>query len=145
MDDVDEAEVKAEFTGLSATEKKMLINARLGHGKYRDDLIKLWECCSVTECSDAALLKASHIKPWSDSDNFERLDVYNGLLLIPNLDTAFDRGLITFKDDGAIKISSFLSLDAQDKLGINNFLKVLKIKKENISYLEYHRKHRFQE
>lgn len=67
------------------------------------------------------------------------------LLLIPNLDTAFDRGLITFKDDGAIKISSFLSLDAQDKLGINNSLKILKIKKENISYLEYHRKHIFQE
>jgi 5-methylcytosine-specific restriction protein A len=54
------------------------------------------------------LLKASHIKPWRDSDNAERLDIYNGLLLIPNLDSAFDKGYISFDDGGKIIISDMI-------------------------------------
>ena len=51
------------------------------------------------------MLVASHIKPWSSSSNVERLDPFNGLILTPNLDRAFDRGFITFDEDGAILVS----------------------------------------
>ncbi len=86
-------------------------------------------------------MRASHIKPWRDSDNAERLDKYNGLLLIPNLDVAFDKGLISFKDDGMIMISPHLSPQEIDLLGIK---KDMKIKKEKLThnhkkYLKYHR------
>ena len=52
-----------------------------------------------------ALLVASHIKPWRDADNIERLDQYNGFLLLPNLDKVFDLGFITFRATGEIIVS----------------------------------------
>jgi plasmid stabilization system protein ParE len=41
-------------------------------------------------------LKASHIKPWRDATDAERLDGSNGLLLSPHIDHLFDEGYITF-------------------------------------------------
>ncbi|WP_415668942.1 HNH endonuclease [Williamsia muralis] len=52
------------------------------------------------------MLTASHIKPWRDSDNKERLDTRNGLTACPTHDVAFDTGLITVDDDLRIQYSS---------------------------------------
>ena len=41
------------------------------------------------------LLVASHIKPWAESDDRERLDIRNGVAACPTHDAAFDTGLIT--------------------------------------------------
>ena len=55
--------------------------------------MRLWGGrCAVTGLDLPLLLRASHIKPWRDSDNRERLDPYNGLLLSPSYDAAFDWG-----------------------------------------------------
>lgn len=143
LDDINDADARGDLSG-SATDNKALVDARLGHGKYKRQLVKLWGQCSVTKCIDTPFLKASHIKPWRDSNNIERLDPFNGLLLIPNLDTAFDRGFITFQDDGAIKISSYLAIETQKVIGINKDIKVLKIKEENKKYLEFHRDNVFE-
>ena len=51
------------------------------------------------------MLLASHIKPWRDSNHQERLDKFNGLLLLANLDKAFDLGFISFDDSGKVPIS----------------------------------------
>lgn len=45
------------------------------------------------------MMAASHIKPWRDSNNKERLDQRNGLTACPTHDVAFDTGLITVNDD----------------------------------------------
>ena len=37
------------------------------------------------------MLRASHAKPWKDSDDVECGDPYNGLLLSPNLDTCLTK------------------------------------------------------
>lgn len=76
------------------TEAERLIVQRVGQNLFRDGLLDLWEGrCAVTELSVHALLRASHIKPWADCEtDAERLDVYNGILLAPHLDAAFDRG-----------------------------------------------------
>jgi len=60
-------------------------------------LLDLWEGrCAVTGLAVPELLRASHIKPWADCEtDAERLDVYNGFLLAPHLDAAFDLGFIT--------------------------------------------------
>lgn len=142
LEDIEEAE--EELQNLLSTEKESIINSRVGQGKYRKQLIELWGECSVTGCKAISLLKASHIKPWRDSDNTERLDVYNGFLLAPNLDAAFDAGLITFDNLGDIMISSALDHTARNALGIEPSLSIKKIKKENVSYLEYHRKYVYQ-
>jgi putative restriction endonuclease len=121
---------------ISSTEKSSLVKARIGQGSFRQRLIGLWGGCSVTGFKDTNLLVASHIKPWRASSNAERLDKFNGLLLIPNLDKAFDAGLVTFEQDGQIRISPQLS--EPDKLGIEPDLRVV-LKPENEIYIAFHR------
>jgi hypothetical protein len=73
--------------------------------------------CAVTGLDIPVLPRASHIKPWRDSNNRERLDPYNGLLLSPSYDAAFDAGLIAFADDGAVVLTGQLTLSQIDRLG----------------------------
>jgi hypothetical protein len=112
---------------------------RVGQTKFRADLLEYWKGCAITGVSIPAILKASHIKPWSASSSNERLDPYNGLLLTPNLDSLFDRGLIAFESSGAIMISSRLEEADQIHLGISQNLKLRKINGAHKIYLKYHR------
>jgi predicted restriction endonuclease len=121
---------------LSSTEKTTLINTRLGQGQFRKKLIEQWEGCAVTGYRDTRFLVASHIKPWSKADNQERLDPFNGLLLLPNLDKVFDLGYITFDTSGSIWISG--ELEEYAMLGINAQLKA-RLTKGHQGYLAYHR------
>lgn len=57
------------------------------------------------------MLTASHIKPWKDSNNDERLDTRNGLTACPTHDIAFDTGLITVDDDFRIQYASGVEAD----------------------------------
>lgn len=119
------------------TEKRNLVKCRIGQGNFRDKLIKYWKGCSVTSFKNIDILVASHIKPWSFSNNEERLDLYNGLLLTPNLDKLFDKGYISFDDNGRILVSKFL-VDFE-LLGINSNMKI-NIEKQHRTYLDFHRK-----
>ena len=127
-------------TDTKDTQKETLILARLGQGKYRSELIKIWRGCAVSGYSDTSLLIASHIKPWSPSSNSEKLDPYNGFLLLPNYDKLFDKGLISFDDAGNILISEHIK--EHKKLGVSIDLKI-KLKEQNKAYLEYHRENVF--
>ena len=92
-----------------------------------------------------ALLKASHIKPWKDcATDAERLDVYNGLLLTPYLDAAFDRGFITFGDDGLLITSKSLGADGLKILGIAASSRCANITASHFKFLSWHRKKVFQ-
>ena len=129
-------------TSTSQTEKTALIKSRIGQGVFRDKVLLHWSTCAVTGFGDTSLLVASHIKPWKKSTNAERLDPWNGLLLSPNLDKAFDKGFITFEADGCIRISPLLT-DA-DKLGITPSMKIA-LKPEHETYMPHHRASEFKE
>lgn len=120
------------------TQKKRLIDARLGQGNYRKGLIEIWGACSLTNCATQELLIASHIKPWRCSSHKERLDSFNGFLLVATIDKAFDSGLISFNDDGLILISS--QFDEYQKIGIYTDMRI-ELKQKNLPYLAYHRQH----
>lgn len=121
---------------LTSTEIEAIVLCRKGQGSFRKSLIQLWNKCSVTNYADTSILTASHIKPWKNSDNIERLDKYNGFLLTPNLDKLFDKGLITFDyNDGKIILSEYLK--NFEILGINRSMKI-SIFDENKKYLKYH-------
>lgn len=122
------------------TQKAMLVNTRIGQGKFREKLINYWQGCAVTGYQSARFLVASHIKPWRASNNEERLDTYNGLLLLPNLDKAFDLGYISFEESGKVKISE--ALEEHQKLGIMKGMKI-NLVKEHQDYLAYHREIEF--
>lgn len=136
---VDDIEAIRKDRTISETQKELLTFARIGHGKYRKDLIELGGKCSVSECNMTDLLIASHIKPWSESSNEEKLDRYNGLLLLPNYDKLFDKHLISFDDDGKIIISSQIKEEEYKVLGISANDKLFKILPENKPYLKIHR------
>ena len=123
---------------LSETERSTLRTTRLGHGKFREGLVGYWRGCAITQYPDVRLLIASHIKPWREADNKERLDPYNGLLLVPNLDKVFDRQLISFDRGGRILISSHL--EDPGKLGIHKDM-VVKLDDSHQQYLNHHREH----
>jgi hypothetical protein len=120
------------------TERKGLVTSRVGQGYFRNQLIEKWEGrCAVTKSSDHNILIASHIVPWSESKDEERLDVNNGILLSPLYDALFDRHLISFEDNGKIVISprikeelEILKIDVGAKIAINDEMK---------PYLEKHR------
>ncbi len=130
-----------EQQNIENTEKYSLIQSRIGQGKFRDSLVRLWGGCAVTKCRRISLLVASHIKPWSKSNNQERLDPYNGLLLLPNLDKAFDLGFISFESSGNIIISS--KFPDYELFGISKAMSI-EVRKNNKIYLEYHRSHVFE-
>lgn len=131
----------AQSKQLTETEKQMIIKARIGQGKYRNNLIEKYDSkCIVTGIDKPKLLIASHIKPWSVCDNEERVDTENGLLLCPNMDRLFDYGLITFTDNGKMEISSFVGEGNIKRLHISkNMLVDLRATKRLLAYLEYHR------
>lgn len=118
LDTLDQAvcdDIETDLT-LGRTEKEQLMKARLGQGLFRQALIDYWGHCAVSGCTLVSVLRASHIKPWREASNAERLDPFNGLLLAPNIDALFDKALISFARDGAILISKKLS--ARDRLAL---------------------------
>jgi hypothetical protein len=142
-DKEEEKEVKKVLFNkkLSASRKRVLMEARIGQGTYRKNLIALWKGCSISNYAYHKVLIASHMKPWKDCDNYEKLDRYNGLLLLPTYDRLFDKGYITFEDNGKLRVSkalqphAFLNLTKDTKIEIKSLHK---------PYLQYHRKHIFE-
>ena len=99
--------------------------------------------CAVTGLDLPPLLRASHIKPWRDSNNHERLDPFNGLLLSPSYDAAFDSGLIAFADEGAVIVSAKLSPSRVDRLGMSQAARIIGLQENHRAYLEHHRRNVF--
>lgn len=125
---------------IPATEKEALVKSRIGQGKFKKDLLIYWNSqCAVTGFSGEGLLMASHIKPWRDCNNYERLDKFNGILLSPSYDAAFDCGHISFKNSGEIIISDLLSKQSPSLIGINPSAKIQNFDTKHQQYLEYHR------
>ena len=110
---------------------------------FKKKLFKLWPTeCAITKVKNKKLLIGAHIRPWSKSNDDEKLDEYNGLLLAPNPDKIFELGLISFEDNGKIIISSKLSNEDLTKLNINKDT-VLNLKENHKKYIKYHRENKF--
>jgi hypothetical protein len=121
------------------TETMQLCAARIGQGRFRQRVIALDKKCIVTGVDDAALLKASHIKAWSESTNDERLDGNNGILLSPHLDKLFDKHLISFSDDGEILVFDENIRKILDKWNIDRTKKYGQFSEKRKAYLKHHR------
>ncbi|GKW13008.1 HNH endonuclease [Pectobacterium sp. IFB5596] len=136
--EIEEIEYSIDSNNLTDTEKETIIKIRVGQGKFRDRLIKKWGGCQLTGCEHITLLKASHIKPWKDSDSLERLDVNNGLLLTPTYDTLFDKGFISFDKEGIMLVSDEIKPFMQIVIGSKK-PKNIPLSKEQEKYMAYHR------
>lgn len=128
---------------IEQTERTALLRARRGQGLFRERVRNYERTCRITGVEDPALLIASHIKPWrSCTTASERLDGENGLFLSPNSDFLFDRGFITFEDDGSVRVSNKLNERALSVLlPIRCVPRPLTPRQRN--YMEYHRRRIF--
>jgi hypothetical protein len=125
------AELPAENRG---TEVERLV-------RYRNALLSYWGgTCAVTGVSATEALRASHAKPWAEcADDAERLDAFNGFLLVANLDALFDRFLISFDDAGHLLTSTRLSQSDLPRLGIHSGMRLRWLASEHRHYLQWHR------
>ncbi|OHE63513.1 MAG: hypothetical protein A2Y36_18185 [Treponema sp. GWA1_62_8] len=90
------------------TERSSVVASRVGQGRFRDESIRIWRTCCVSGFTKEQILIASHIKPWRVSDNRERLDVYNLLLLVPT----YDRSLLRVSQNGDQATLRFLGTNS---------------------------------
>jgi hypothetical protein len=122
------------------TERQGLVTSRVGQGAYRKSILHRWQYqCAVTKFNDSRVLVASHIVPWKDSDDNERLDVENGILLSPDYDALFDKHLISFENNGKIILSDDLDRNQAKVLGITGMEEIRQFSAGNKEYLERHR------
>jgi putative restriction endonuclease len=135
--DVDELIVDREFSG--PTFREQIVRARRGQGVFRSNVLLREEHCRVTGVDEPRHLKASHIKPWRDANNSERLDGNNGLLLSPHIDHLFDEGYITFTSGQQLLIVPEVRDKLLDAWGIDAGVRVGEFSREQSAYLEYHR------
>jgi hypothetical protein len=125
---------------LSKTTQQSLVNSRIGQGQFRKDLLNLWNgTCAFTGVSVPELLIASHIYPWQLSDNDERLDPCNGLPLSPSIDKLFDKGYVSFSNEGHLIKGDRIDDKLLEQLGIDPDVKISGLTYEHAYYLTKHR------
>ena len=126
-------------TDIGATTKEQLVKSRRGQGVFRANVRLNEKVCRVTNTSNPKHLMASHIKPWKDSTDQEKLSGFNGLMLAPHVDHLFDKGLISFSNDGDLLVSSKLNIALLQQWGIKFPLNVGPFSDSQCIFLEYHR------
>lgn len=141
--DIDAAKMEekkiSKDVNISITERESIVKARIGQGKFREQLLAKYGSCIISGVDISKALVARHIKPWAVSSNEERISVNNGLLLSATYDRLFDSGLITFSKFGKLIISRFVSQENKQRLSINNGqLYDLKSTAQMKTFLEYH-------
>lgn len=122
------------------TEAERLVIQRVGQDVFRQGLLDYWEGrCAITGLAVPELLRASHIKPWAACEtDAERLDIYNGLLLTPHLDAAFDQGLITVAYTGQVVVSPRLDATSRRILGLETPVTVRGVVDGHRAFLQWH-------
>jgi len=132
---------KKTATMPKTTEAERLVVQRVGQGLFRNALLDYWQgkCC-VTALDLPELLRASHIRPWAQCETDEqRLDVFNGLLLAPQLDALFDAGLMTVDATGSVCLSLQVTAAQRQQLGLPGKMTVHKLQPRHQDYLQFHR------
>lgn len=145
VNDAPDADILTDISNLQRdssipeTQRIQLTKARVGQGVFRSKVLLLGPYCRVTRVDDARLLIASHIKPWKDSSNSERISGHNGIMLSPHVDALFDDKLISFEDQGRMLVHPSLSRDVLDKWSIDPSRPVDRFRPEHAQFLAHHR------
>jgi hypothetical protein len=136
----------AAETQIPETEREAIIIARRGQGKFKRNVQRYEVRCRLTGVDRIEHLIASHCKPWRDCEtNEERLDGENGLLLTPSVDHLFDRGFISFENDGTLLVSPVAHSESLRRMGVpvDEVRNVGSFTEGQKNYLEFHRESLF--
>ncbi len=131
-----------EEVGIDETERESIIRARRGQGKFRELLLFRERSCRVKGVEKHEHLIASHIKPWRSGNNYERLDPENGFMLTPSIDHLFDKGFISFDNNGSIVLADVADRSSMERMGvIGADVKTppRPLSQGQLNYIEWHR------
>jgi putative restriction endonuclease len=131
-------------TDMGTGEKRQLVSARAGRGIFRENVERIEKACRVTGVLDRRHLRARHIKLWKLASDFEKLDGFNGLLLSPHIDHLFNRGHISFADDGQLLLSTHLNPSVSMAWGLDKARRAQPFRAEQCAYLDFHRRQVFE-
>lgn len=123
---------------ISAEDKKRYVKVRVGQGKIREELLNR-KHCALCAIEQKELLVASHIKPWAKCNDEEKGDLNNLLLLCVMHDALFDKGFISFDDEGKILVSGELKDNVKEIYGIDG-TEIISVTENMKKYLQEHRK-----
>lgn len=140
--EVEITSIEDEYKNKPGSDIDVIVKKRVGQSSFRNLLEKENGLkCHLSGITHKSLLIASHIVPWSKAKPIEKTDPNNGLLLAINWDAVFDKGLITFNDNGEPLFSDFLDSETIKILGLNrNFKLGSNILNQNrLNYLRRHR------
>jgi putative restriction endonuclease len=144
--DIEEWEHRVEVaiaadSAIRETERTALVQARRGQGLFRDNVRSIERACRITKVERMEHLVASHVQPWRDSSNDQRLDGENGLLLTPTVDHLFDKGFISFEDSGQLIVSPVADPKSLKRMGVDSVgrVNVGAFSQGQRRYLEFHR------
>lgn len=148
LQEIDGAIEQEERTdpSIESTIRPRLVNTRVGQNVFKERIYEFEKSCRLTRVATADLLIASHIKPWRLCESAaERLDGANGLLLTPHVDYLFDRGLISFTDEGGVLVSGRAIWADLKLLGLEHACAVAgqRFHTRQTPYLEFHRNNIF--
>lgn len=129
------------------TEVERLVRQRVGQDVFREALLDYWGgACAVTGLTLPDVLRASHAKPWADCESDEeRLNVFNGFLVVAHVDALFDRGLITFDAGGDLVIAPRLTAEHRASLHLSEGMRLRWVAPEHLPFLQWHRDHVFRD
>jgi putative restriction endonuclease len=142
----EDSQERAIVTNIEAeTDRIALVKARVGQGKFRERVSAIERACRVTQVVNPEHLVASHIKPWREANNDERLAGANGLLLTPSIDHLFDRGFISFSDEGELLQSPVADVHSLGRMGVQQGRKIYVggFNADQRHFLSYHREEIF--
>ena len=130
-------------TDIGDVERTQLVKARRGQGIFRTNVRMNEARCRVAGVADRGHLRASHIKPWKDCTDEEKIHGCNGLLLAPHIDHLFDRGWISFSDAGDLLIAADMNVAVLNAWGITAGANVGPFSPKQAEFLEHHRSNVF--
>ena len=135
--------VEKDLSDAVGEERDAIVKVRVNQDKFREGLLKRFHSkCCLCGVDDEPLLRASHVKPWAVSDEHEKLDLANGLLLCPNHDKLFDAGYISFDENGKIIISDEISNNSKVFMNVHEDM-IIEVTEDNAEYIKYHRENLF--
>lgn len=136
--DEDDTSETSAVTQVGPTFREQLVKARRGQGVFRSNVLLVERECRVTHVDEPRHLRASHIKPWREASDKERLNGANGLLLSPHVDHLFDQGYISFSDDSRLMVMNDVRSDLLAKWGIDRGASIESFTREQKAFLSYH-------
>lgn len=98
--------------------------SKRGQKRFREKLIERYYKCPIDNL-DYTLCEACHIVPYSESQDNERFDVFNGILLTPTLHKIYDKNYFKINENSC-RVEIIEQNIIKDNISISDIKRLVK-------------------